>query len=69
MIALAIEIEKLAFEAFEIEPLTTAGLLVQARALNAYAETELEIYYRARSAQLLGNALAQSVTRLSMGGN
>jgi hypothetical protein len=62
----AYEIEKLAFEAFEIEPLTMAGVLVQARALNAHAETELEIYYRARSAQLFGNALAQSVVRLSV---
>jgi hypothetical protein len=58
-------IEKLAFEAFEIEPRTLAGALIQARALNACAETELLIYYRSRSAQLFGNALAQSLTRLS----
>jgi hypothetical protein len=64
----AYEIEKLAFEAFEIEPRTTAGALIQARALNACAETELEIYCRSRSGQLFGNALAQSVTRLAMGG-
>jgi hypothetical protein len=43
-----------------------AGVLVQARALNACAETELELgYYRGRSAQLLGIALAQSIARLS----
>jgi hypothetical protein len=59
------EIEKLTFEAFEIEPRTMAGALIQARALNACAETELLIYYRSRSAQLFGNALAQSLTRLS----
>jgi hypothetical protein len=61
----AYEIEKLAFEAFEIEPRTVAGALIQARALNACADTELLIYYRSRSAQLFGNALAQSLTRLS----
>jgi hypothetical protein len=61
----AYEIEKLAFEAFEIEPRTMAGALIQARALNACAETELEIYYRSRSGQLFGIALAQSVARLS----
>jgi hypothetical protein len=59
------EIEKLAFEAFEIESRTMAGALIQARALNACAETEFLIYYRSRSAQLFGNALAQSLTRLS----
>jgi hypothetical protein len=64
----AYEIEKLAFEVFEIEPRTMAGALIQARALNAHAETELLIYCRSRSAQLFGNALAQSLTRLSIGG-
>jgi hypothetical protein len=62
----AIEIEKLAFEAFEIEPRTMAGALIQARALNACAETEFLIDYRSRAAQLFGNALAQSLTRLSV---
>jgi hypothetical protein len=61
----AYEIEKLAYEAFEIEPRTMAGALIQARALNACIETELLIYYRNRSAQLFGGALAQSITRLS----
>jgi hypothetical protein len=61
------EIEKLAFEAFEIEPQTMVGVLIQAQALNACAETEILIYYRSRSAQLFGNALAQSLTRLSVG--
>jgi hypothetical protein len=65
----AYEIEKLAGAAFEIEPRTMAGALIQARALNACAETELEIYCRSRSGQVFGNALAQSITRLSMGGN
>jgi len=63
-----IEIDKVAFEAFEIEPMTMAGVLVQARVLNACAETEIELgYYRGRSCQLFGPALAQSVTRLSGG--
>jgi hypothetical protein len=62
----AIEVEKLAFEAFELEPRTMAGALIHARVLNACAETELELgCYRGRSAQLFGIALAQSVTRLS----
>jgi hypothetical protein len=61
----AYEIEKLAYEAFEIEPQTIAGALIQARALNACVETELLIYYRNRSAHLFGGALAQSITRLS----
>jgi hypothetical protein len=61
-----IEVQTLAFGAFEIEPRTMAGVLVQARALDACAETEIELgYYRGRSAQLLGIALAQSITRLS----
>jgi hypothetical protein len=47
----AYEIEKLAFEAFEIAPRTMAGALIQARALNACAETEPLIYYSSRSAQ------------------
>jgi hypothetical protein len=65
----AIEVEKLAFEAFEIEPRTMAGVLVHARALNACAETDIELgQYRGRSGQLFGNALAQSVTRLSIVG-
>jgi hypothetical protein len=63
----AYEIEELAFEAFEIEPRTTDGALIQARALNACAETELVIYCRSQSGQMFGNALAQSVARLSMG--
>jgi hypothetical protein len=61
----AYEIEKLAFEAFEIEPRTMAGALIQARALNACAETEFLIYCRGRSAQLFGITLAQSVARVS----
>jgi hypothetical protein len=61
-----IEVQTLAFGAFEIEPRTMAGVLVQARALNACAETEVDLgYYRGRSAQLLGVALAQSIARLS----
>jgi hypothetical protein len=56
-------IEKLAYVASELEPWTMAGALIQARALNACAETELEIYCHPRSAQLFGMALAQSVMR------
>jgi hypothetical protein len=62
----AYEIEKLAYEACDIEPQTMAGVLIQARALTAYDETEIEVgHYRARAGQLIGLALAQSLTRLS----
>jgi hypothetical protein len=66
----AYEIEKLAYEACDIEPQTMAGVLIQARVLAAYAEAEIEVgHYRGRAGQLVGLALAQSVTRLSVGGN
>jgi hypothetical protein len=62
----AYEIEKLAYEACDIEPQTMAGVLIQARVLTAYAEVEIEVgHYRGRSGQLVGLALAQSLTRLS----
>jgi hypothetical protein len=61
-----IEVQTVAFGAFEIEPLTMSGVLVQARALNACADTEVELgYSRGRAGQLVGLALAQSITRLS----
>lgn len=63
----AYEIEKLAYETVEIEPQTMAGALIQARALTAYAEAEIEVgHYRGRARQLVGLALAQSLTRLSV---
>jgi hypothetical protein len=62
----AYEIEKLAYEASELEPRTMAGALVQARVLAAYAEVEIVVgHYRGRSGQLVGLALAQSIARLS----
>jgi hypothetical protein len=62
----AYEIEKLAYEASELEPQTMAGALIQARALTAYAEAEIEVGHdRGRAGQLVGLALAQSLTRLS----
>jgi hypothetical protein len=62
----AYEIEKLAYEASELEPRTMAGALIQARVLAAYAEVEIVVgHYRGRSGQLVGLALAQSLTRLS----
>jgi hypothetical protein len=62
----AYEIEKLAYQASEIEPRTMAGALIQARVLAAYAEVEIEVgHYRGRSGLLVGLALAQSLTRLS----
>ena len=62
----AYEIERLAYETSEIEPQTIAGALIQARVLTAYAEVEIVIgHYRGRSGQLVGLALAQSLTRLS----
>jgi hypothetical protein len=60
------EIEKLAYEACDIEPQTMAGALVQARVLAAYTEVEIEIgHYRGRAGQLVGPALAQSLMRLA----
>jgi hypothetical protein len=54
------------YEACDIEPQTIAGVLIQARALTAYAEAEIEAgHYRGGSGQLVGLALAQSLTRLS----
>jgi hypothetical protein len=47
------EIETMAYEACDIEPQTMAGVLIQARALTAYAEAEIEIgHYRGRAGQL-----------------
>jgi hypothetical protein len=61
----SLELEKIAYTAAEIEPRTLVGVYVQARALNAYAETEIELdHYRGRSGQVVGIALAQSVSRL-----
>ena len=49
------EIETMAYEACDIEPQTMAGVLIQARALTAYAEAEIEIgHYRGRAGQLVG---------------
>jgi hypothetical protein len=60
------EIERLAYETVKIEPQTMAGVLIQARVQTAYAEVEIEVgHYRGRSGQLVGLALAQSLTRLS----
>jgi hypothetical protein len=62
----AYEIEKLAYEACDIEPHTMAGVLVQARVLTAYAEVEIVVgHYHGRSGQLVGLTLAQSIARLS----
>jgi len=62
----AYDIGKLAYEARDIEPQTMAGVLIQARALTAYANVEIEVgHYRGRAGQLAGLALAQSLTRLS----
>jgi hypothetical protein len=48
------------------EPQTMAGVLTQARALSAYAEAEIEVgHYHGRAGQLVGLALAQSLSRLS----
>jgi hypothetical protein len=60
------DIEQLAYEAADIKPQTIAGVLVQARALSAYAEAEIELdHHRGRSAQIVGAALAETVFRLS----
>jgi hypothetical protein len=52
----AYEIEKLAYQACDIEPQTTAGALIQARALTAYAEAEIEVgHYRGRAGHSSGS--------------
>ena len=62
----AYEIEKLAGEAAEIEPRTMAGAIIQARALASYAEVEIVMrHYHGRAGQVVGLALARSMTRLS----
>jgi hypothetical protein len=62
----AYAIEELAREAAEIEPRTMAGAIIQARALAAYAEVEIVLdHYRGRAGQLVGLALAQSVSRIA----
>jgi hypothetical protein len=48
------------------DPQAMAGVLIQARALTAYAEAEIEVgHHRGRAAQPVGLALAQSIARLS----
>jgi hypothetical protein len=60
----AYEVEKLAYEASELEPRTMAGAIIQARVPTAYAEVEVVVgHYRGRSGQLVGLALAQSIAR------
>jgi hypothetical protein len=63
----AYDIERLAYEVREIMPATMAGVVIQARALTAYAETEIELgHYKGRAGQLVGLALAQSVSRFAV---
>lgn len=60
------DIEVMAYEAAKTAPKTMAGVAIQARVLSAYAEVEIEIeHYRGRSGQLLGLALAESVSRVA----
>jgi hypothetical protein len=64
-----VELERLAHGAAEIKPRTTAGLSIQARALNSYAEAETELDREAgQSGAVVGLALAQSVLRLTNNG-
>ncbi len=63
----AFELERIARAVVDIDPLTMAGVLIQARALSAYAEAEIgPFHYRGKSGQIVGFALAQSLTRLSI---
>jgi hypothetical protein len=65
LIEAAFELEDLAYEASAIEPRTMAGVLIQARALSAYAEAEIVMgHHRGRAGQVVGLALAQSVSRM-----
>ncbi len=65
------EIELLAYEVRKIESATMVGVLIQARALSAYHEAELDCGsgWAGRSGSVLGRELAASVLRIAAGGS
>jgi hypothetical protein len=60
-------LRKIVDEVAEIEPLTMAGVAIQARALCAYAEAETD-YDKGHAKLILGLPVAQSIARLTQGG-
>lgn len=66
----AVEIEVLAYEVRKHEPVTMIGVMIQARALAAHAEAELDAHgFVGRSGTVLGRELAASVLRIAAGGS
>jgi hypothetical protein len=64
----AVDIEMLAYEVRELEPVTMVGVMIQARALAAHAEAELDAHgFVGRSGTVLGRELAASVLRIAGG--
>jgi len=64
----AVEIEVLAYEVRKHEPATMIGIMIQARALGAHAEAELDAHgFAGRSGTVLGRELAASVLRIAGG--
>lgn len=64
----AVEIEVLAYEVRKHEPVTMIGIVIQARALAAHAEAELDAHgFVGRSGTVLGRELAASVLRIAGG--
>jgi hypothetical protein len=61
----ASDLEVLAYKVREIEPITMAGVIIQARALTAHAEAELDSHgYNGKSGAVLGRELASAVLRI-----
>jgi hypothetical protein len=64
----AVDIEMLAYGVRKHEPVTMIGVMIQARALAAHAEAELDAYgFVGRSGAVLGRELAASVLRIAGG--
>jgi hypothetical protein len=64
----AVDIEMLAYEVRKHEPVTMIGIMIQARALAAHAEAELDAHgFVGRSGTVLGRELAASVLRIAGG--
>jgi len=64
----AVDIETLAYEVRKHEPATMIGVMIQARALAAHAEAELDAHgFVGRSGTVLGRELAASVLRIAGG--
>jgi hypothetical protein len=61
----AADVEDLAYKVREIEPVTMIGIMIQARALVANSEAELDAHgFEGRSGMVLGHELATAVLRI-----